>query len=445
MKKTSFILSFTVLMTLNSVAQIKTIKESLYFATGKSDLSEEHMRILDSISDIMLMSSNYDASIKGYTDNVGSLAINKIISNFRALNVYNYLVDKGIQKKYVRYVGLATSNPLASNKTAAGRALNRRTDIEVLFKLMEREVVTTTNSTNSTSQSTSTTNQNTTTTATTTAEVAVKTVELGPDFITGKFPIASNKTIKSSNCISIDVAQNTFVTSSKEAVDFDFKDYTQNYDIVKKGLTTRSGKDNLMMLGAFSMNFAQEYEELNLNTNSPIKVFVPGEYDQEMRLYNNPNNWTLDTINSMFYDTKRNGYVVVVKMMNSMFGIMKPFTESKRDVLVKIKGIDPEKVKPYAIVDNNLIVSGKRVKGKMYTFPIPNDSASFKIRAAYTDYSSKTPASYFLSEDVKKLEKRNIKAKEINNKSYMRICSPIDFKEVKMDQSSMNDVPCSGQ
>lgn len=461
MQKLSIILVIFVASSLNTFAQIKTIKESLYFQTGKSDLSEKHMLVLDSLIDIMLASKSYDATIKGYTDNVGSIAINKIISNFRALNVYNYIVDKGIEKKHIRYVGLSMSHPRGSNKTSKGRALNRRTDIEVLFQLMDTEIVyknrnvfsnttiktnNSTSSTNSTSNVNNTTNTSTNSNTNTTPVVIEKTLEIGPDFLSGKFPISSNKTIKTSNCISIDLNENTFVTKSKEPVDFDFKDYTQNYDIVKKGLSTKSNNSNLMMLGAFSMNYTQEYEELNLNSNNPIKVFIPGEYDQDMKLYSNPNNWTLDTVNTMYYDIKRNGYVVVVKLMNSMFGVMKPFSETRRDVLVKIKGVDPEKIKPYAIMENNLIVSGKRVKGKLFTFPIPSDSAGFKIRAAYTDYSSKTPVNYFLSQDVKKLEPKSVITKDIKNKKYMKICTPsaLKFVETKMDQSSMNDVPCGG-
>lgn len=88
----------------------------------------------------MKTSKSYIGEIKGYTCNIGSVRINKVISNLRAINVLNYLVDRGANKSSFTYSGLGSNNPLGNNKTNQGRAQNRRTDIEVVLSLFDEVV-----------------------------------------------------------------------------------------------------------------------------------------------------------------------------------------------------------------------------------------------------------------------------------------------------------------
>ena len=68
----------------------------------------------------------------GHTDSVGSDAYNQKLSVKRADSVKAYLVSKGIEKNRVYTEGKGEKQPVADNKTAAGRSKNRRVEIEVV-------------------------------------------------------------------------------------------------------------------------------------------------------------------------------------------------------------------------------------------------------------------------------------------------------------------------
>ena len=68
----------------------------------------------------------------GHTDSVGSDAYNQKLSVKRSEAVKAYLVSKGIEKNRVYTEGKGEKQPVADNKTSAGRAKNRRVEIEVV-------------------------------------------------------------------------------------------------------------------------------------------------------------------------------------------------------------------------------------------------------------------------------------------------------------------------
>ena len=445
MKKNILLITLFCLTLQNINSQVNTLKENIFFAIGKTELTRAHKLKLDSIVLVIKASETYNVDVKGYTCNFGSLSLNKIVSKFRALNVYNYLVDKGVSKKNIVYGGFSTSNPLGDNTTAEGRAKNRRTEISVLFKLMDEVIQNaegTTNevtATNGAKESTNNTNNNSK------SAFSGKVTELGPELSNGNFQNEGKKIIKSTNCVVIEIPEYCFSTNSKEPFEFEFKDYTKNYDIIKKNIQTRSGKETLLMLGSYSLNFSQGNEEITMNTNNPVKVFIPGEYDPEIRLYANHKNWTLDTINSLSYDESKKSYVVSTKFLGQMFGLLKPMPISQKQVLVKLVGVKSDQIKPYVIVDKCYIASGKHIKGKLFSFPIPSDKSSFSMRGYYIEYSNKQPEYFYLSEDIKVLEPKSTKAKSIDNKEYMRICTPakFEFKKTQMDKGSLCETPCT--
>jgi len=68
----------------------------------------------------------------GHTDSVGSEAYNQKLSVRRAEAVKAYIVSKGVEASRVYTEGKGEAQPVADNKTSAGRAKNRRVEIEVV-------------------------------------------------------------------------------------------------------------------------------------------------------------------------------------------------------------------------------------------------------------------------------------------------------------------------
>ncbi|MFO3671796.1 OmpA family protein [Pseudomonas protegens] len=76
--------------------------------------------------------SSAQLRVTGHTDSVGSDAYNQKLSDKRAHSVVEYLISNGIPRSsFVSVTGAGESKPLADNKTAEGRAMNRRTEIQI--------------------------------------------------------------------------------------------------------------------------------------------------------------------------------------------------------------------------------------------------------------------------------------------------------------------------
>ena len=88
---------------------------------------------LDSLAQFIQLNDNLDVVIEGHTDNIGSESYNLTLSEKRATSVLNYLANKGINKSRISIIGIGELRPIATNATASGRALNRRTETFILF------------------------------------------------------------------------------------------------------------------------------------------------------------------------------------------------------------------------------------------------------------------------------------------------------------------------
>jgi outer membrane protein OmpA-like peptidoglycan-associated protein len=104
----------------------------ILFEFGKADLKQELKENLAEIAAILkslLTESKVD--IEGHTDNVGSAASNKKLSEQRAKAVLDYLVDRGVDKKRLKAKGFGFEVPVADNKTKEGQAKNRRVELVI--------------------------------------------------------------------------------------------------------------------------------------------------------------------------------------------------------------------------------------------------------------------------------------------------------------------------
>jgi outer membrane protein OmpA-like peptidoglycan-associated protein len=99
------------------------------FASGRSDLPAASLAMLAQVSDVAKSLNASDIKVEGHTDSVGTETQNKTISDERAGAVATYFKSNGFAKINVESEGYGFSKPIATNKSKAGRAQNRRVDI----------------------------------------------------------------------------------------------------------------------------------------------------------------------------------------------------------------------------------------------------------------------------------------------------------------------------
>ncbi len=116
----------------------KEVKKKLEFAataiefeTGKDVIKNTSYPLLNEIVKILKDYPEYDMNIDGYTDNVGKPAMNLKLSKGRAEAVKAYFVKEGVPAEKLHADGHGQTHPAASNKTAVGRAKNRRVHMEL--------------------------------------------------------------------------------------------------------------------------------------------------------------------------------------------------------------------------------------------------------------------------------------------------------------------------
>lgn len=113
-----------------------TMKGALLFDSGKAELKEESMSVLEKVGVILERYSNGTIEIEGHTDNIpissSQYASNEELSSARALSVFYYLSDNtSIDPTYLRHAGMGQRVPIADNSTEEGRSKNRRVEIKI--------------------------------------------------------------------------------------------------------------------------------------------------------------------------------------------------------------------------------------------------------------------------------------------------------------------------
>jgi OOP family OmpA-OmpF porin len=84
---------------------------------------------LDGVVAVLKRNPTLRVEIQGHTDNIGSEASNRKLSENRARAVMEYLVKKGVEAERLSAAGYGSSRPIASNDTLEGRARNRRVEL----------------------------------------------------------------------------------------------------------------------------------------------------------------------------------------------------------------------------------------------------------------------------------------------------------------------------
>lgn len=122
---------------LNTGVQVQESNGQIYlimpgnitFDSNDANIKPAFQPVLNSIAKVINEYSKTMVQVNGYTDSTGSAATNNSLSLMRANSIANYLRLKGVNGNRIVSNGYGSSNPIASNATAAGREQNRRVEI----------------------------------------------------------------------------------------------------------------------------------------------------------------------------------------------------------------------------------------------------------------------------------------------------------------------------
>lgn len=127
--------------TKNVMIPLQKIKENtaitlnnLFFATNQATILKTSEGELDRLVRFLQEEKQWQFTIEGHTDNVGTKASNIKLSKARATTMKAILVSRGIDPARITIEGYGSSRPLMSNDTEEGRAINRRVEIRLTTK-----------------------------------------------------------------------------------------------------------------------------------------------------------------------------------------------------------------------------------------------------------------------------------------------------------------------
>jgi OOP family OmpA-OmpF porin len=106
---------------------VKDAIKNLEFDLGKATIRDHSLPSLDRVARL-LVDKNFSLKLAGHTDNTGSDELNMRLSKDRAESIKTYLVSKGANASRIEATGYGETQPIATNKTAAGRQANRRVE-----------------------------------------------------------------------------------------------------------------------------------------------------------------------------------------------------------------------------------------------------------------------------------------------------------------------------
>ena len=113
------------------IQKINFAAKNIFFSTGSAKLLPKSFKSLDGVAALLASDKSLMITIDGHTDNTGDATKNQKLSEARAASVKQYLVSKGLEEGRASVNGYGDTKPLAENKTVAGRAKNRRTEMTV--------------------------------------------------------------------------------------------------------------------------------------------------------------------------------------------------------------------------------------------------------------------------------------------------------------------------
>jgi len=109
------------------------VETAVHFGFNKDNLTKDAKEAIDQLATSVASTKGYIITIEGATDSIGSSEYNYDLSQRRANAVIQYLAaEKNVPGYKIYLIGLGKDKPVESNKTADGRAKNRRVDIRLM-------------------------------------------------------------------------------------------------------------------------------------------------------------------------------------------------------------------------------------------------------------------------------------------------------------------------
>ena len=116
----------------DAIKKLNDYAKTILFNSGKSSFQKQTIPVLQAMAAILKEYPTAKFSLEGHTDADGSEAMNQKLSEDRAAAVKNYLIEQGIEASRLSSKGFGESAPVDSNKTAKGKANNRRVEVKLV-------------------------------------------------------------------------------------------------------------------------------------------------------------------------------------------------------------------------------------------------------------------------------------------------------------------------
>lgn len=106
--------------------------EAVHFEFNSTRLTKDSKVIVKQIAEAMKVNPALVIEVRGFTDNTGSDEVNMRMSKKRSITVKKMLIDMGIKSHRIITTSMGHQNPVATNTTPEGRAMNRRVEFYIL-------------------------------------------------------------------------------------------------------------------------------------------------------------------------------------------------------------------------------------------------------------------------------------------------------------------------
>lgn len=110
---------------------MKVVLHNLFFELNKADIKPESEPVLNELYQFLVANPDVKIHIVGHTDNTGTRRYNMELSEARAEAVYKAIVERGISADRITFEGKGPDEPVATNDTEEGRAMNRRVEFVI--------------------------------------------------------------------------------------------------------------------------------------------------------------------------------------------------------------------------------------------------------------------------------------------------------------------------